>query len=126
MAKQMEIEPVPVGGVSRKTAEGIGRGAAEGKQPPHGTQRPTGNGQVPRVVNPLERADPKSGLARFKISARNYQEHCPIRYVLAKTADEATAFYRRDTKIDEVRAKIRGKRTEEADDVELVTVALED
>ncbi len=65
-----------------------GGASEEQKPPPYGAPEPAGDGPLPRVVG--ERARASEGTQRFKIACRNYDPQ-PVRYILAKTGDEAGA-----------------------------------
>lgn len=96
-----------------KSIEAVGSDGA--KMPKFGTARPASDGTVPRILDPLERVPAGSGLARFKISAREV-ETVAVRYVLAKQKDEAEKLVRK-----ELSAVLLA-----ADKCQLVTTALED
>lgn len=61
-----------------------------GSPPPHGTARPAETGALPRVISPLERAG--DGARRYKVRCNNYTPR-PIRYILARSEQEAREHY---------------------------------
>lgn len=95
----------------------------ESPPPKFGVGKPVdGGGDVPRVCDQLDRAP--AGLKRFKIVARNYHPQA-IRYILAKTEEDATACYLKVQKLDERLARLKKQAGPKAeDDVEPVDLAI--
>lgn len=69
--------------------------------PKFGTARPAAPGAVPRFVDGLERVG-STGPRRFRTTCMNYRDPNPkpARYIVAKDAAEAIAFYRKEFKLD--------------------------
>ena len=92
-------EPAQPTDVVRSVPDESGARMANEKQlkgveggPAYGTARTSSaKGEVPRIVQPSERAP--EGFRRFKIRAENYEHRGPrpVRYVLAKKGDQAGA-----------------------------------
>lgn len=82
--------------------DNYGRNAGDIKPPKYATVKPVESGDVPRVIDPLDRAVP-GGPRRYKLACRNYREPSPkpVRYILANDEEEAKVFYRKLTKVDE-------------------------
>lgn len=71
-----------------------GGGESKGPPPKFGTPRPMpeAGGDVPRVVNQLERFGTVKGVKRYKIRSNNYHPQRTL-YILARNEDEARDFY---------------------------------
>ena len=105
--------------------------ADEKAAPPRfGTARPAGDGVLPRVIDPLERAAP--GTVRVKVACRNYTPR-PVRYVLARGGERAEAdareCYLESTGLGRELARLRkvaGANAAEVEEPDLVLTVLPD
>jgi hypothetical protein len=123
MAKTMERAAVtPVSGPVPRD-DHYGRVEAGGEGPKFGQGKPAASGPIPRVIDQLERAT--DGAKRFRVSCHNYQPK-PVRYVLARSEDEAIDAYKANVKLPEELKRVQGRNTEKPDDPEIVCVALAD
>ncbi len=105
--------------------ERAGGGIDEAPPPPHGTAIPVDDGPVPRVINPLMRVTPGSGLIRFKIGCRNY-DLPEVLYVLAKTEEDARNFYLQRSGVAATIAKLKANGHKEPELAALVVTKLPD
>lgn len=118
-----EKKPLPPGVPEAQTP--IPGGTEDiGPPPKFGTGKPADpEGDVPRVIDPLERA-PK-GLIRFKIRCNNYHPQ-KTRYILARTEDEARAEFMKANGLDKHIAKLKKINTPNLVEADLVVTQLPD
>jgi len=114
-------------GVPEEQTPVPGGGESKGAPPKHGTQRPMveAGGDVPRVVNPLERFKGIKGVTRFKIRCNNYHPQ-QVRYIIARDEDEARACYLKANGLDKTVDRLKKNGIEKPELPDLVVTALED
>lgn len=94
------ISPIP------PKVEAAGPAPEEKAPPPHGTPKPAGTGDVPRIVDQLVRAP--AGLTRYKIRCDNYDSRFKTaRYILAEDETQAREFFTVASGLDEHRERLK-------------------
>lgn len=104
-----------------------GGGESKGPPPKFGTQKPVegAGGEVPRVVDPLERYGTVKGVTRFKIRCSNYHPQ-KTRYILARNDEEARAHYLEVNGLAKELERLKKNGVEKPEQPDLVVTALPD